>query len=299
MPKVSFVIPTNNRLAQLERLLASIKKSDLNFSYEIIVVDNASTDKTAETVRKNYPTIRIISSAENMLSSAARNKGAEVALGEYIFFVDDDNVLDARCTRILVEYFDAHSKAGLIAPLMFIFESPKIIWCAGGKLSKLLVASHYLAGQNIDSISVPKEITDVDYFPNAYMVRASLHIMHDSVNFPHNWAEQDFANRVRKTGHTLATVTDARTFHDVRYSNVIVTRISKENAFDQARSRIFYRRAYANRPLIWLHFFLVVLPLSTAYYIYRFASQKNLPFWTLARLYWKGTVAGLTQPIKK
>src|SRR5258708_35944509 len=93
--KISAVICTYNRAEYLGRAIESLAHQDLDSAgYEIIVVDNNSTDNTAQLVKNSieaYPSVQIryVLETEQGLS-AARNRGAHEAAGNYIAYVDDD-----------------------------------------------------------------------------------------------------------------------------------------------------------------------------------------------------------------
>jgi glycosyltransferase involved in cell wall biosynthesis len=91
MPKVSVVIPTYNRAHLLPLAIGSVQSQTLGDT-EIIVVDDGSTDDT-EAIVTSTPDrrIRYVRSSTNQGSGAARNRGVEVAQGEYIAFLDSDD----------------------------------------------------------------------------------------------------------------------------------------------------------------------------------------------------------------
>ena len=94
-PNVSIIIPAYNVEKYLERCLESLVKQTLK-EIEIIVVDDGSTDKTLEIAReyeKLDARIKVISQT-NQKQGAARNKGLEVAKGEFVGFVDSDDWVD-------------------------------------------------------------------------------------------------------------------------------------------------------------------------------------------------------------
>jgi len=95
--KVSVVICTYNREQHIERALESlIPQTASKEDYEIVIVDNNSTDSTPERIKnfkKKYPDYHIQTAVEtNQGLSFARNKGIELAKGEIISFIDDDAI---------------------------------------------------------------------------------------------------------------------------------------------------------------------------------------------------------------
>lgn len=94
--KLSIIIPMYNAEKYIENCLKSLLNQDFSFGeYEIIIINDGSTDKSEQVVRnyvKQYPQI-LLFSQENGGQSRARNKGLSVAHGEYICFVDSDDFL--------------------------------------------------------------------------------------------------------------------------------------------------------------------------------------------------------------
>lgn len=90
--EVSAIVPTRNRSRLLPMTLRSIMRQ-ANVRFEIVVVDDASTDDTRNVVAAfGDPRIRLIRNATPTGPSAARNRGAEEARGEWLAFVDDDDL---------------------------------------------------------------------------------------------------------------------------------------------------------------------------------------------------------------
>jgi glycosyltransferase involved in cell wall biosynthesis len=91
MPLVSVIIPTYNRAHTIERALQSIAAQTLQ-DFEIIVVDDASTDNTAAVVEQfNDPRVLYLRHEDNRHAGAARNTGMAAATGQYIAFLDSDD----------------------------------------------------------------------------------------------------------------------------------------------------------------------------------------------------------------
>ena len=99
-PLVSVVIPTRNRLSLLKQSVASVMVQTLSRS-EVVVVDDASTDGTAEWLLAQ-PTERLtaIILEKNVERGAARNLGLEKSQAPFVLFLDDDDLLLSPRERI-------------------------------------------------------------------------------------------------------------------------------------------------------------------------------------------------------
>jgi glycosyltransferase involved in cell wall biosynthesis len=94
-PLISVIIPTYNRAGLLVEAIGSVLIQTLA-DYELIVVDDGSTDETAGAVAGiGDPRIRLVAQAHHGLPARARNEGIERARGRYLAFLDSDNLWDA------------------------------------------------------------------------------------------------------------------------------------------------------------------------------------------------------------
>ena len=114
-PDVSAIIISLNSRHFLRDCLISLRNAEWRtVSYEIIVVDNGSTDGTPEMVRTDFPWVKLIANERNVGYCPAGNQGARIARGRYLLFLNDDIlILDDALPR-LVEFMDAHPQAGMI-----------------------------------------------------------------------------------------------------------------------------------------------------------------------------------------
>jgi glycosyltransferase involved in cell wall biosynthesis len=90
MPKISIIIPFYQKQQTVERCLQSV--AFFSISYEVIIVDDGSTPPLAENIKDKFPNLNIIRQ-KNSGPGAARNKGANIAQGEYLLFLDADDFL--------------------------------------------------------------------------------------------------------------------------------------------------------------------------------------------------------------
>ncbi len=93
-PAISVIIPTYNRYAALRETLNSLAAQVPATNFEVVIVDDGSTDATSEIARHSFPfAVRYIAQ-ENQGSAAARNNGAHHSMGDILIFIDDDMTLD-------------------------------------------------------------------------------------------------------------------------------------------------------------------------------------------------------------
>ena len=111
-PRVSVILVNWNRREDILANIAALRRQHFR-EFEVIVVDNGSTDGSVERLERE-PDIRLIKLEENRGPSAARNLGVAEARGQYAFFLDSDAFLSRRGLDRLVRLMDEESDVGLV-----------------------------------------------------------------------------------------------------------------------------------------------------------------------------------------
>jgi glycosyltransferase involved in cell wall biosynthesis len=111
-PRVSVVVPVYNRQDAIGAALSSATAQTYR-SFEIVVVDDGSTDDTAARVASSYPSVRLLRLPRNTGVAAARNRGIAAARGELIAFLDSDDLWSPDKLAVQVADLDAHPEAVL------------------------------------------------------------------------------------------------------------------------------------------------------------------------------------------
>lgn len=124
MPKVSVIIPTYNRLPMLKEAVQSVLVQDFE-DFELIVVDDGSTDGTSEEMKRYGGRINVIEHTGNRGVSAARNRGILNARGKFIAFLDSDDLWVKGKLKIQVSFLEDNPHY----PLCYTDE----IWIRKGK----------------------------------------------------------------------------------------------------------------------------------------------------------------------
>ncbi len=115
---LSIIIVSYNTRKLLKDCLASIFKFTKGISFEVIVVDNASKDQSADMVRKNYPQVKLILNRDNLGFTKANNQGIRIAKGEYIMLLNSDTYLVENSFRKLAEKAKSLENLGALGPLL-------------------------------------------------------------------------------------------------------------------------------------------------------------------------------------
>ena len=116
-PIVSIVTIGMNHLTYMKNLLYSLYIENIPcVSFEMIYVDNCSTDNTVDFIREHFPCVKVIENNTPLGFGENNNKGVFASIGKYIAIINPDIVLQKDCIDILYKYLDVHSNIGIVVP---------------------------------------------------------------------------------------------------------------------------------------------------------------------------------------
>jgi GT2 family glycosyltransferase len=273
-PLVSIVIPTHNRKDMLVRLIKSILKSTYT-RIEILIIDDASTDGTAQTVRRLYKAdkrICVVRQEINKFTAGSRNEGIRRATGSYIFFIDDDNILHPDAVKEMVDVFQQDKTIGELGPVNYGYPDKKaILWL---KTERNMWTTKTNQPRQFSEDMV--DVWDTADVPNAFMVRTSI-LKKESIHFREAYGimyeESDFAYRIRAAGYKICVVKKAHIYHDIEriasdgtkqnYMYHFMADIRRPYVF--GRNRVLFHSVYST-PVQQIGIYLVWVWVFTAYY---------------------------------
>jgi GT2 family glycosyltransferase len=136
IPFVSIIIPNYNGKHFLRECLDSLLRIEYpKDRYEIIVIDNGSTDGSVQYVNERYPFVRVLCLGKNYGFCTAINKGAEIAKGEYLVFLNNDTRVHPKWLQELILAVKAKGSTNVYTSKTLMARDPSIIDYAGGKIS--------------------------------------------------------------------------------------------------------------------------------------------------------------------
>lgn len=126
---VSVIIPSWNGEKLLKTCLSSLKKQSFN-NFEVIMVDNGSTDGSVDYIRKYFPEVKIIQLKKNFGFARAVNEGIRKSVGKYIFLLNNDTEINKDCLKFLVMDIQK-KKVEFVVPKFLDFYQRDILELAG------------------------------------------------------------------------------------------------------------------------------------------------------------------------
>ena len=157
--KASVIIVNWNGKQYLEQCLPSV----LNQTYphfEVILVDNGSTDGSVELVEHRFPNVIVVRNAENKGFAAGNNDGIRTASGKYIATINNDAVAAPNWLEELINSIKHDDSMGMAASKMLFYDWPEVINSTGISLDRAAIAWDRLGGQPSDR----SEVTPVEIF---------------------------------------------------------------------------------------------------------------------------------------
>lgn len=106
---VSVIIVSYNTKKLITDCISSVIEKTKDIDYEIIVVDNNSTDNSVEEIKNKFPNVIVIENKENIGFGLANNEGFKKASGRYLFCLNPDTVLINNAVKILSDFMDKNN----------------------------------------------------------------------------------------------------------------------------------------------------------------------------------------------
>jgi GT2 family glycosyltransferase len=136
---LSVVILTRNNKNILDKCITSIYKHTKGVSYEVIVVDNASTDEGPDHIKAKFHDVEIIQNTRNLGFAKANNKGLLAAKGRYCLLLNDDTFVNEDAFSKIVKFMDNDPGIGICGPKLLNIDGS--LQHQGSALSKNVWAS--------------------------------------------------------------------------------------------------------------------------------------------------------------
>jgi GT2 family glycosyltransferase len=131
--QASIIIVAYNAQAYLEKCLSSVLETS-GARCEVILVDNASSDGSAEVAAQKFPHIRVIRNENNLGFGQGNNLGAQGATGQYLVFLNPDTLVEPGWLEALITALEDNPRAGLVTSKILLLNDPERINTCGNAI---------------------------------------------------------------------------------------------------------------------------------------------------------------------
>jgi hypothetical protein len=309
MVDVSIIIVNWNTREVVQGCLTSIYEQTRDIDYEVIVVDNASTDGSAEMVKKNFPRVILIENSENRGFAAANNQGIAIAKGRYMLLLNSDTVVLDNAIAKIVSFADDNPDAAVMGcrvlntdmtlqPTCFMFPSILNMLLSTSYLYKLFRKSKFFGRERMAWWG-RNDVREVDVVTGCFMLvrRESIEQVGLMDERFFMYAEEtDWCYRFKKAGYKIIFAPHAEIIHIGGESSKLA---AVEMALLERGSRLlFFKKhggyvTYALACVLIALFFLLRIP----YWLIMALSskkKKRSEYLTVVYTYIMGTWYALT-----
>jgi len=296
--ELSIIIVNWNTRELLAQCLTSIYAHPLNCEFEIWVVDNASSDRSAQMVRERFSSVRLIENRENVGFARANNQAIRESMGRYVLLLNSDTQVCGNGLTLLVEFMESHPRIGITGAKLLnpdgSFQSsyanfPTLI----SELMNAAGLSRWVRGLHNPSCE-PADSTQphsVDWVSGACLIVRRKAIeevgLLDEEYFMYG-EEMDWCYRMNQHGWRVSLMPEVQVIHLVGQSSKL---IGHEKLVWLARSHLRFMIKYRGMvlgqafALVW---FIASVAKTILWFGIGFAINRNRAFaWEKANTHWQ------------
>ncbi|MBP9648880.1 MAG: glycosyltransferase family 2 protein [Paludibacteraceae bacterium] len=254
MIAVSIVIVNYNTATLTEGAILSICQYTTDIDYEIIVVDNASSD-TISAIASSYPNkVRLVLLPENIGFGRANNEGLKVAKGRNILFLNPDTLLLNNAVKILSDFLDQHPTVGVCGANLYAEDGtpihsympslPSPMWEFNSLVGNLIFAVLYGKNEQFNHTELPLKV--------GYITGADMMVRRDvleqcgafDADFFMYYEETELTYRIEKAGFISMSIPSAHIVHlegqsiDTNQRRELLKSISRRLYYAKTQSKI-------------------------------------------------------------
>lgn len=214
---LSIIVTHHNTPELLDLCLKSIKDTVKKISYELMVVDSESGEKTRELIREKHPKVKLVCFEKNVGYARIVNIGLKKARGEYILILNADIIVLEGAVSKMLKYMRDHLDVGIIGPQLVDFTGNVQSSCfAFPDLGTILARRTFLGKTKWGKRKIKKFISSVDWVQgSAIMVRRNalkkVGLLDDG--FFMYFEDVDWCHRFWQNGHRVVYLPTAKMAH--------------------------------------------------------------------------------------
>ncbi|UOF91396.1 glycosyltransferase family 2 protein [Fodinisporobacter ferrooxydans] len=216
--EVAVIICNWNKKDYVLKCIESVKQSTFT-NYDLYVVDNASTDGSAQAIRELYKNdVILIENEVNKGGSGGFNTGIKEALKKdykYLYLLDNDVFIDSEALQELYRYLENHEEVGVVGSKIYVMDQPDLVQEIGARINWKTFDMELNYYRYIDDGTLP-EVVECDYVPACSMlVRAGAVKKAGTIDEEYflYWDDIDWCYRIQLAGYKIVAYAKSKVWH--------------------------------------------------------------------------------------
>jgi len=252
-PKVFIIVLNWNKLQNILECLKSVFLQDYP-NYEVVVVDNASTDGSCDVIEREYPTVCLIKNSTNLGYAGGNNVGIRYAMSknpDYIWLLNNDLTVERKCLREIIGAAEKSDSIGLVSPIVYHYDRPNQSQFAGSYMNWEDLSLVYLDWDS--EVGEKYEIpSDLCLWGTALLIKRKLieKIGYLKDEYFAYWEDIEYSLRSIKAGFENVVCKSGKVFHRNEFE--------EGNGFK--KEKYFYYFMQRNRIILANEYFEKVIP---------------------------------------
>lgn len=253
-PCVAIIVVNWN--GQTDTLACLSSLSQLQYpNYDIMVIDNGSSDDSATAIRAAHPQVTLIETGENLGFVGGNNLGldhARMAGADYTLLLNNDTEIAPDFLRLLVEAAEADPQVGIVGPLIYYFDRPDVVWSAGGAIDWAGGSTRMLGLNEQDHGQFDAAPRPVDFVTGcALLIKMSLveQVGMLDPRFFAYYEETEWCVRATRAGQKILLVPRARIWHKI---SLTAREASPQVHYYMVRNRLLFLKLARMGPGPWV-----------------------------------------------
>ncbi len=220
-PLIYLVVLNWNGYEDTNECLQSLSKVNYD-NFEVLVVDNGSSDDSPDRIALEYPDIQMVRCEENRGIAAGYNRGIQSALeyeADYIAVMNNDLIFDPDFLTNMLVAAKEYPQCGMVMPKIYYYDAPDIIWSTGGR-TRWIPSNILLRGRKKKDDAEWEKTTPIDFAPSCCLLltREVCETVAFDEHYFFYYDDWDFCVQVREHDWQIIYTANSHLWHKVSRS---------------------------------------------------------------------------------